>query len=152
LLLMVNGTDFLEKKVEQFDNAMEINLTGFEKTTTERGMLKFKNEVALVYIKAPVKFFQGSHDPRYCWQGSGYEFSDIQLKRIGDLECYTAILRKGTDLLYTAWWYQNGTQQTVYEDWRWDSLKGKGGFSLVNVSCESRSDLEKWVEVDILGL
>ncbi len=152
LLLTINGTAFLEEKVEQFDSASQISLLGFDKTTTERGMLKFQNKAALIYIKAPVKFFQGSHDPRYCWQGSGYEFSDIQVEQIGELECYTAILRKGTDLLYTAWWYQNGTQRTVYEDWRWDSLKGRGGFSLVNVSCESRSDLEKSIELNILGL
>jgi hypothetical protein len=76
----------------------------------------------------------------------------VQLEKIGGRDCYTAVLRKGEDRLYSAWWYTDGVTSTPYEDWRWDSLRQGKGFSLVNVNCGSQADLEAFVGIGFLGL
>ncbi|HHM21008.1 MAG TPA: exosortase N [Bacteroidetes bacterium] len=129
-------------------------ISGFEEAPGSfREMQAFQNEEALLYLKAPVRFFQGSHDPRYCWQGSGYVFSKVQIENIGGLDCYTALLKKDDHLLYTAWWYQSQKNTTPYEwDWRWDNLKNGGAYHLVNLTCNSRQNLLKWVKMVRMGL
>ncbi|MFK7808780.1 MAG: exosortase N [Saprospiraceae bacterium] len=153
LLLIFNGRTFLEAPIENSTKLEQIQHPGFNQQLTDRGMLKLQSKEALIYIKAPVRFFQGSHDPRFCWQGSGYKFSSVQIENIGGRECYTAILRKGKDQLFAAWWYQSGTVCTVKEwDWRWNNLKSGTDFYLVNISCESRSELESWVTINLEGI
>lgn len=122
-------------------------IAGFEQTQTKNGMLKLENEVSLIYIKPPVKFYQGSHDPRVCWSGSGYEFTNIKVEQIGQTEVYTAILKYQGDLLYTAWWYDNLATQTI-EEWQWrrELLQGKDGYYLVNVSSLDKTTLISQVQ------
>ncbi len=107
----------------------------FKQSTTKNGMLKLENDSTLVYIKPPVSFFQGSHDPRVCWQGSGYSFQNIQVEKIGGTEIYTAILKQQDEQFYTAWWYDN-LDRTTIEEWQWrmEGLKSPNGYFLVNVS------------------
>ena len=109
--------------------------TNFKQSTTKNGMLKLENDSTLVYIKPPVSFFQGSHDPRVCWQGSGYTFQHIQVEKIGPTQIYTAILKHQDEQFYTAWWYDN-LQHTTIEEWQWrlEGLQGQNGYFLVNVS------------------
>jgi len=116
--------------------------TNFQQTTTEKGMLKLENDSTLVYIKPPVYFFQGSHDPRVCWQGSGYTFQNIQVEKIEDNEVYTAILKYEAEQFYTAWWYDN-LEATTIEEWQWrlEGLQGQQGYFLVNVSSLNRTTL-----------
>jgi len=105
-------------------------------------MLKFENDKALIYIKPAVKAFQGSHDPRICWQGSGYEFTKIKKINIDDIQLYKAVLTKDTDTLHTAWWFDNGEMKTINEwNWRWTTLSGKSGFNLVNATTANQGDL-----------
>ena len=114
-------------------------------------MLKFENENALIYIKPAVKAFQGSHDPRICWQGSGYEFTKIKKINIDGIELYNAVLTKEKDTLHTAWWFDNGETKTINEwDWRWTTISGKSGFKLVNVTTANEKDLPETVR-KILG-
>ena len=114
----------------------------FKQSTTKNGMLKLENDSTLVYIKPPVSFFQGSHDPRVCWQGSGYTFQNIQVEKIGAIEIYTAILKHQDERFYTAWWYDN-LENTTIEEWQWrmERLKGPSGYFLVNVSSLDRTHL-----------
>ncbi len=109
--------------------------TNFTQSTTENGMLKLENDSTLVYIKPPVSFFQGSHDPRVCWQGSGYTFQNIQVEKIGTAEIYTAILKHQDEQFHTAWWYDN-LENTTIEEWQWrlEGLKSPSGYFLVNIS------------------
>jgi len=140
------GRQFTQIPIENVQAVANIELDGFKKTITKKGILKFQNEEVLIYIKPPVQFFQGSHDPRFCWQGSGYTFSDIAITDVGDQFVYTAKLTKADDQLYTAWWYQNEDQQTVYEwDWRWKNFTGNGDFYLVSVSSLDEGRLLKWI-------
>ena len=114
----------------------------FKQSTTGNGMLKLENDSTLVYIKPPVSFFQGSHDPRVCWKGSGYTFQNIQVEKIDDTEIYTAILEHQEERFYTAWWYDN-LENTTIEEWQWrmEGLKGPSGYFLVNVSSLNRKHL-----------
>jgi len=104
--------------------------------------MKLENDTNLIYIKPPVKFFQGNHDPRVCWTGSGYEFSNIQVEKIGTKEIYTAVLQHRDEQFYTAWWYDNLQTQTIEEwQWRWNGLRGQEKYYLINVSSVGREEL-----------
>ncbi len=142
LMLFINGRQFLHEPIDNIAAVQDIQLHGFQKEITPNGVLKFQDETALIYIKAPVRFYQGSHDPRFCWQGSGYTFSEVQQEKIGDKTVYTASIGKGKDKLYTAWWYENSFTTTLDEwDWRWQTLRGADGFYMINVSCANREML-----------
>lgn len=72
-------------------------------------------------------------------EGSGYEFK--QVAKTGSV--YTAIIENGTDKLYTAWWYDNGTIRTTSQlTWRWHVLKGGKEFSLINVTTANEEQLQ----------
>ncbi len=143
VLLLLSGLQF-KHIVSPQDNALQdIRLDGFEQSMIDHGVLKLENEAALIYIKPPAKAFQGSHDPRICWRGSGYEFTQIKRTIISGQAVYTAVLKKEDTQLYTAWWFDNGQEKTIDEwDWRWSTLSGKGGFRLVNVATAEAWELE----------
>lgn len=142
ILLIVTGWQFRQTHTPNVAGLAHISIPGFQQSQTENGMLKFENEDALIYIKPAVKAFQGSHDPRICWSGSGYEFTKITKTTIDETKIYTALLTKGNDQLHTAWWFDNGTIQTIDEwQWRWTTLSGKSGFRLVNVTTARQEDL-----------
>jgi len=142
-----NGLKFLETPVDNIAALEHIHLDGFSEDLTPNGVLKLQNEEALIYVKAPVQFFEGSHDPQVCWKGSGYQFSEVKIDSIGGKQVYTGILKKDNDKLYTAWWFENTTSQTPHEwNWRWKSINGNGNFYMVNVNCTHQEILEKWVE------
>lgn len=141
-LLVGTGWQFRQSHTPNDAELAGINLPNFQKSKTENGMWKFENEDALVYIKPAVKAFQGSHDPRICWSGSGYEFTKVKTAQIDGQKIYTAILTKGEDELHTAWWFDNGTIKTINEwQWRWTALSEKTGFRLVNVTTAEQNDL-----------
>jgi len=147
VLLIYTGRQFRETHAPDNTAFAEMSIPNFNKTTTQTGVLKFENEEALIYIKPAVKALQGSHDPRFCWQGSGYEFTKINKTAIGEKEIYTAVLTKGTDRLHTAWWFDNGDIKTINEwEWRWTTLSKKSGFRLVNVTTVERNDVLSWAE------
>ena len=141
------GFQFLEEPIDDITQLVHFEKAGYQKSITDNGVLKLQNEQALIYVKAPVKFFQGSHDPRFCWRGSGYAFSSVKIENIGTKKVYSATLKKESDQLYSAWWYQNTTSTTPNEwDWRWGDLQGEDGYYLVNINCETRNALEEIVK------
>lgn len=120
----------------------EINMEGFKKQQMENGIYKFENQEALIYIK-PTVFYAPEHDPKICWTGSGYIFKSIQKERWNGFELYTAVLEKGKDKIYAAWWFDNGTTRTTDQiTWRWKGLKGEPRFYLVNVNASSQKTLK----------
>ena len=146
LLHIYNGVQFLEEPLENRATIEHIAIKGFERTITPTGVLKMETDSTLIYIKPPVRFFEGSHDPRFCWQGSGYDFLEVELKEIGAKRVYTGRLTKGEDEFYTAWWYESEQTQTPNEwDWRWKNLQNQEAFYMINVSCVDKKALEIWV-------
>ena len=143
LLLIFTGRQFLKTEFKIDHSFEKIQITGFEKSITTSGVLKLENEKVLIYIKPPASAFQGSHDPRYCWSGSGYKFKKIKKETIAGIEVYTAELTHGTDVLQTAWWFDNGKTQTIQEwQWRWDTMQGEEGFRLINLSANNKEELK----------
>ena len=138
------GKQFSQPLQLQQDVAFEkIEMQGFEKSIDKKGVLKLAADSLLIYIKPPSHIFQGTHDPRYCWSGSGYELSNISKTIVEKQTIYTAILSKDNDQLYTAWWLDNGNQKTISEfGWRFNSIKQEEGFRLINVTSHDKDFLK----------
>jgi exosortase N len=119
-------------------------LPGYGRTTLAGGITKFAQKNALVYVKPIAAFYSTEHSPLVCWRGSGYAFGRIDERRVGGLRVYTGELTKGADVLYTAWWFDNGTHRTTAQwEWRWRMLRGAPPYSLVNVSAATPAGLQK---------
>jgi hypothetical protein len=147
LLHIYNGIQFLEEPLENRATIENIVIKDLKRTITPTGVLKMEDDSTLIYIKPPVRFFQGSHDPRFCWQGSGYDFLEVEIKEIGSKWVYTAELKKGEEQFYTAWWYESESTQTPHEwDWRWKNMRNQENFYMINVSCIDKNVLESWVK------
>lgn len=115
-------------------------------------IIKLENSESLVYIKAVPGFYSADHNPAICWKGSGYEFHHVQEQIVGRTKLYTARLQKGDELLYTAWWYDNGHQRTIDQlEWRWAVLKGEKKYSVINVTSANKQVLEKQTQQILLS-
>ncbi|WP_431291877.1 exosortase N [Pedobacter sp. P26] len=140
---------FIARNIIKADQLTPINnqiqLSGFKKKQLETGISKFENSEALIYIK-PAAFYVPGHDPKLCWTGSGYDFNNIKKEKVANTEIYTAILSKGTDLIYAAWWFDNGTVKSIDQlFWRWTGATGSKLFYLINVNANNRKDLHHQV-------
>ncbi|RZM25805.1 MAG: exosortase N [Pedobacter sp.] len=119
----------------------QIRLKGFSKKILSTGISKFEAHDALIYIK-PAPFYMPGHDPKICWTGSGYEFKQIRKEKIADAVIYTAILTKGKDQIFTAWWFDDGEIRTVEQlSWRWKGATGEDPYYLINVNALSKQKL-----------
>ncbi|HRI58559.1 MAG TPA: exosortase N [Saprospiraceae bacterium] len=112
------------------------------------GVVKYSNDSLLVYVKPIRGWYSTEHTPLICWQGSGYEFGKVWEQKVGETACYAGTLeKKGDDMLYTAWWFDNGHEQTIAQAyWRRLDAGGAPGFSLVNVTARNKSVLENQLE------
>lgn len=110
-------------------------------------VLKLQNGRALVYIKPIEGFYSADHNPMICWRGSGYEFRQVEKSSVNGQIVYMALLQKKEDMLYTAWWYDSGTKQTIDQlTWRWDALQHHTKYALINVTANTREKLEQEVK------
>ncbi len=112
------------------------------------GVVKYANDSLLIYVKPVRGWYDTEHTPLICWQGSGYEFGQIQEQIIGTTTIYIGILeKKGAAKCYTAWWFDNGKEQTVSQArWRWLDAGGAPGFSLVNVTASDKVMLDAQIK------
>ncbi len=159
---------YLSQNPKTHDNHhhYHIDLQGFKKEILSSGMVKFENSEALIYYKPVTGFYGADHSPMICWVGSGYKFKSFAKTRIKNIEIYKGVLQKENhpkenkekknsqktyDIIYTAWWFDNGNYQTISQlSWRWQTLRGEPEFSLVNVNANSEADLDKEL-VKLLG-
>jgi exosortase N len=124
----------------------DISVPGYASTQLEHRVIKLSNKDALVYVKPIAGFFSSDHQPMLCWTGSGYEFTKIHEKDVGGTKVYAATLEKNTERLYTAWWYDNGISTTISQfEWRWDALKTRQHYAIVNVTAATPEMLDKEV-------
>ncbi|MEZ4826951.1 MAG: exosortase N [Bacteroidia bacterium] len=120
----------------------DTEIAGMEKEILENGLTKFTGENMLIYIKPPCRFWRADHSPAVCWQASGYEMEHIRVESVQGKEQYFAELKKGEEILYTTWWYENDKHQTISQfDWRLRTLKGELPFRLVNITAADRETL-----------
>ena len=134
--LIFTGSQFGNEKIQPIlSNHPWMTLRGFTETPKDYGVLELRRSNQLIYIKPPAGPFQGAHDPRICWQGSGFVFKKIKKEQIDDIAIYTAEITRDSVTLQTAWWYDNGHSQTTEEwDWRWRSLFYGEKYYLINIS------------------
>jgi exosortase N len=121
-------------------------VNGYTVSEYEPGILKMENGSVLIYVKYLRGFYDSEHNPMLCWSGSGYEFREVREEKIAGLTLYSGKLVKGSDVLYSAWWYSNGKHSTNRQtEWRWNMLRGHAPYAIINVSAASRKDLEREV-------
>jgi exosortase N len=121
----------------------------FGETVPEKlkdGVTKIATDDLLIYVKTIPEFFTGEHTPLMCWKGSGYEFAGISTVSVDGLSIYKGTLINGGSKLHTAWWFSNGSVNTISQlDWRMRMLKGETGFCLVNVTASDEDILMKTI-------
>lgn len=109
----------------------------------DNDIFRLKNNNVLIYIKPIASWYSSEHNPLICWIGSGYEFEQLSEKLYSNTTVYTGTLKNNEDILYTAWWYDNGDNRTISQlDWRWWMMQGESRFSVVNVTCNSSKQLK----------
>jgi len=134
--LFITGIQFGNEKTQLpiFEHPWTA-LEGFTEITTTYGVLELRRSNQIIYIKPPAGPFQGAHDPRICWQGSGFVFKKIRKEHIAGMIVYTAEITREDLTLQTAWWYDNGQSQTTEEwNWRWRTLFYGERYHLINIS------------------
>lgn len=118
-------------------------IPGFAVATLPGDIIRLQNDRLLVYIKHIPNGYYSEHHPMICWKGSGYNFYRVQETPVDGHRIYTAQLQQQQDILYTAWWYDNGLVSTNSQlQWRWDALLGAHPYSLVNVTAASDRELQ----------
>lgn len=134
------------RNIEVDHKTCNIELSGYTKTITSEQVLTFKNDEALIYIKPSCHFLGPDHSPTICWKGSGYEFENIKIEKIGLFEIYTADLKKDNEMLKTAWWFDNGKEKTISQlDWRWKTAWGEEPYRLINVTTNTKDELNNQI-------
>ena len=145
IFLIASGFLVRSQHLAMVGNEQRIQGYTFEKI--EGNVLKGSDKETLIYIKPIGQFFNAEHSPMICWVGSGFKLTQIQEKAYGDHRVYTAVLSKGEEKLFTAWWFDSGKKQTINQwEWRWESMLTGQGFNLINVSCESPEVLNRKLE------
>lgn len=113
----------------------EAKMAGFLPKKIAGGILRMYDGDLLVYIKPIPEFFSSEHTPLICWKGSGYQFGSVKKVLIEGVEVYAGTLTRQGQILYTAWWYDNGRIRTISQlDWRARMLRAEPGFCLVNAT------------------
>jgi exosortase N len=122
-------------------------LAGFAVQPLPGNIIRLQNDSLLVYIKHIPASYYTEHHPMICWKGSGYNFYKVQETPVQGHIIYTALLQQQQDVLYTAWWYDNGLVVTNSQlQWRWDVLFGAHPYSLVNVTATTEEALKVAVQ------
>jgi exosortase N len=125
------------------DQAIEkLSINNYSKEILPNNIGKFISNNHLLYIKPSKGFYRSDHNPFICWRGSGYEIKNEKIIELHGKEIQFAHLVSPSTTLYTAWWYDNGTHQSINQiDWRWRSAKGEKPFRLFNLTASTPTQL-----------
>lgn len=116
-------------------------------------ILKIEDESYLMYIKPGLSFYSSDHSPMICWRGSGYKLSKERTTKINGQTVFEGELIKGTDKLYSIWWYQYGTKVTTSQlNWRFTNLVNRSEVHLINVVSYSKDLAKKQSHSMITGI
>ena len=145
LILMLSVSSFrnIELKNIPFKDWQTVNkVDEYSAKNLPHQVLKLERKGSLVYIKRIPAFYNADHTPYTCWKGSGYTFQKIEKHLMSDIEVYAGKLKNGKGELFTAWWYQSKDKSTISQfDWRWDMLRGKGNYAVINVTAATEKEL-----------
>ncbi len=141
LIILTLGIGFAKIRQIQVKPISIPHLPGYKEELLNNDVAKLEKPGILMYIKPLSKFYGAEHNPMICWTGSGYQFSRISTRTVSGKEIYTGVLKKNKDIIYAAWWFDNGKHQTISQmDWRWRAIKGEN-FYLVNVNSGDKETL-----------
>jgi exosortase N len=145
LFVAIATTGFIAIKQTNAQPLSVPQIDGYSKEIISGDVVKLEKTGILLYIKPLSKFYGAEHNPMICWTGSGYQFTRISTQVIAGKEIYTGVLKKNNDVIYAAWWFDNGKHKTISQtDWRWRAIKGEN-FYLVNVNSGNKETLDKEV-------
>ncbi len=143
--LLLYSFVFVDKSIPAKTPDRQCMIDGFTKERLESGVITFKNEEGLIYVK-PMNFYNAEHNPLVCWSGSGYAFKQYHTEIINGTEIYLGLILKGNEKIYSAWWFDKGDKKTISQfEWRIDAMKG-GRYCLINVNAASKEELTKLTE------
>jgi len=146
MLLLIGRHQF--SMASEIIEPQEIHLSGYDASVVKSGVTKLQNDHALIYIKPPVAAYQADHNPMICWQGSGYHFKKIEKHPVQGLNLNSAELVKGDEKVYTAWWFQSTAHKTGDQlTWRKHALQNNEQFYLINLTCNSKAELERQINI-----
>ena len=116
--------------------------TGYVQKSTQFGFVQYSRPGELIYAKPLPDWYSLEHNPAVCWRGKGYTLNRIREVVIAGQRVYVGELKKGRQTLQTAWWFTNGTHQSISQiDVRTRMLRGEPGFALINVTVAESSTL-----------
>jgi exosortase N len=144
LLIVIFGIVLVgkDRSMNEYLATGTVKAPGYRIENLPDAIVKLSTAKGLVYLKPIIGFYSSDHQPTMCWKGSGYEFRKLETMNLDGQIIYTSCLEKGSDKLYTAWWYDNGNLNTISQfDWRWDSFRNNRPWVLVNVTADSKSVL-----------
>jgi exosortase N len=147
VVMIITGFTRIKMQKKEMLQIPEYHLPGYIKTIVSNDIIKLEKPGCLIYIKPLDRFYGAEHNPMICWVGSGYEFCKINKQVMDGKEVFTGTLKKGSDVIYAAWWFDNGSYQTVDQfDWRRRALCGER-FCLVNVNSTSINRLSEEIKM-----
>lgn len=117
----------------------QLHLPGFTKAKKEDGVMEYRKDSLLVYIKPAVRAFESDHPPVLCWQGAGFTVEQVAPLKLNGVTLLMAVIKKGQITRYTAWWYDNGAVKTT-DQWAWRLSAGEP-FRIVNLTTGSKEEL-----------
>jgi exosortase N len=151
--ILLLGTALLAVCVSRTDTYKKVDLNkirqvnGFKASLPAPGIVKLENSHSLIYVKYIRGFYDMDHNPMICWKGSGYEFHKVEQISMNGWPVYTGLLTNNKDALYSAWWYTDGNTITTSQlQWRWDMLRTRNIYALVNVTSATKRGLEEEIK------
>ncbi len=144
LLIVIFGVAMAgrDRSINDYLPTGAVKAEGYRIENLPDAIVKLSTAEGLVYLKPIIGFYSSDHQPTMCWKGSGYEFKKLETVNLEGQVIYTSYLEKGSDKLYTAWWYDNGNMKTISQfSWRWDSFRNNRPCVLVNVTADSKPEL-----------
>jgi len=127
-----------------------LEIPNFKKQELPNDIVQYSNAEILIYQKFLKNFYSLEHSPLLCWKGSGYAFEQVKKVRVHHKEIWMGVLKKDQQQLHTAWWMDNGKEQSIHLwDWRWQWLKTGTPYYLFNVTASSQKELMDFLEKKI---
>lgn len=114
-------------------------LNGFTKVKKQDGVMEYRRDSLLVYIKPAVRVFESDHPPALCWKASGFDVEQISEINVNNTMILMATIKRGVNTQYTAWWYDNGKIKTTSQ-WLWRFSKAEP-FRIVNLTSRYKAEL-----------
>jgi exosortase N len=147
LLMGLMTSIYIRHSIGHAKKATLPEISGYSAAWYNSEVIQYNDANSLIYIKQINGVLGGEHNPVTCWLGLGYQFEKMSETTLANNRIYTGILKKGQEILYSAWWYDNGVDKTTsFFGWRWSVLKGKRPYSIVNITTANQALLNEKVK------